>query len=334
LSEFKDDIARVTLSLKDAKTAFTELIQMATASKKRFAKAFNNLGKDENKGSTPNVKKARKQAAEDAKKKDEVFPVAEPLNPVRLGTCSELMPTEQYELDDEFNMPILDGGINPAAPALFMAKAALLTSKCPELIVQADLIAKKFAKVPEKLALKTRDHRKLAEKPLLEARAVLNFITSPDSVPPPEDERFQQPLTPSCFCVVEGHAAVMYEPFYLATARLHLKGTKNVIAGKTVDIGAFLASKATEDKTISLKAVHDFLENLDADLLKEYNAFGKSRGHMIAPVFFATVAPSSIFYLPTGWSYLEVIGKSANVVGVKVEMISAKINPSLQDNNN
>ena len=173
LCSCKEDITRVTASWKVPKQAFADLLSSCKAALKRMNTALDGK-KTKEKARGGDVRAAR--VAVGAFQRDSTGPDKSKTNPIQEGTDGSLtsMPCADLKYNEtegkwQLTHSSLTPGVMDDVPVCIQVECASLTSKCPELIVQADQQAKKFAKGVDRTTYK-RCHRKLNDLAMKDLR--------------------------------------------------------------------------------------------------------------------------------------------------------------------
>jgi hypothetical protein len=66
------------------------------------------------------------------------------------------------------------------------------------------------------------------------------------------------------------------------------------------------------------KDVYDWLKGLSK---ASASAFAAWRGASTGPIVECVVGPSDMLFIPAGWSYVDRVGKSVDLVGIRVQAL-------------
>ncbi len=95
-------------------------------------------------------------------------------------------------------------------------------------------------------------------------------------------------------------------------------GSRTVVAARSNDLVRFLSRGGEQ---VGMKEVHGFLKDITESDITKYTKFAAEMSPQ--QIFQCEQTRGHIFYLPSGWTYFERIGK-ADFVGAKLQMSNSK----------
>lgn len=154
----------------------------------------------------------------------------------------------------------------------------------------ADALRNRFKKDPARIE-QGRAHRAAPPDLELGLSSLVQSIwgTQPGKVVP-EDKilpDLKTSLKKTVFAVAKGHSTRSAETGHLASLRLGVVGTRQLIVARTMQVVEFLQKSAPSQKT-DLSSVHGYIKNIK---------FGEVRG---VTLHYATVGPNDALYSPAG----------------------------------
>ena len=115
-------------------------------------------------------------------------------------------------------------------------------------------------------------------------------------------------LNPAAFSVKQGQRICATEMNHLATFRLQLKGTRTVVMVSLQQLVQFLALSLTL-KSLTLKEVYNQFKIMSDDKLREFLSSNPGDNKL----YYCTVGPLDIVYVPTGFIFYEKVGNNDSV---------------------
>jgi len=139
-------------------------------------------------------------------------------------------------------------------------------------------------------------------------RGALRLEPRPDSA-----ESVETVGTGAChYAATQGGESTNYKVDHLASLRVAFSGVRQVILFKDSETRSFMSDRAGA-KEVTLPLMDSFLKALTLDSLQLFSAS--------SDVYYAFVASFDMIYTPVGWLVAEIVGPSADVVGLRCTIL-------------
>ena len=211
----------------------------------------------------------------------------------------------------------------PATPCLVsLSKSPPMFAPESELRKQVDMFTAKFEKAQrgklEKGGKSVGDFRAQRSMPQQPATFVMDFIrglVDPELIVPSDQlpPKVVEVLLPTVYGIECDYSQGSFERDHLATFRVCYAGTRSVVLADTVSVSHFLRDMPDEKAPSTLGGVASRFHKFSADDVK---AFCKR-----FPLFFVTVAPEEMLYVPAGFMVSEVVGAAKDTFGVRCSLL-------------
>ena len=211
----------------------------------------------------------------------------------------------------------------PATPCLVsLSKSPPMFTPESELRKQVDMFAAKFEKAQrvklEQGGKSVGDFRAQRPMPQQPATIVLDFIrglVDPELIVPSDQlpPKVVEVLLPTVYGIECDYSQGSFERDHLATFRVCYAGTRSVVLADTVSVSHFLRDMPDEKAPSTLGGVASRFHKFSTDDVK---AFCKR-----FPLFFVTVAPEEMLYVPAGFMVSEVVGAAKDTFGVRCSLL-------------
>ena len=327
--EKKDDILQIQQSMKAFKTAYSDLISMAKAANKRLATAIETVIKEKEKAKVGETQpkgkgKGAKGRGRGAKKTSEP---AAPSFVEQPNSVASDIPSVVVKSDG-----LLGSDFEVGCPTILRLDACH-TSSADMVAVKNMLVhlEAKFKNDPAKLA----SGRSQMSLPAEQRQYISDLIFKcfpKDYVMPVEkltEKVKQEVLIPSVFIVAKDWATASAEAGHLPTCRLGVSGSRTVVAVRTLPLLEFLTKCGMGGAKADLPAAYNWVKSASVQAAK---AFVDACSEKV--MCHATVGPNDVLYMPEGWMFYEKIMPKHSFLGVRLQFLSVKCLPHLEEVNN
>ena len=136
-------------------------------------------------------------------------------------------------------------------------------------------------------------------------------------------------MVPSLFANAAVYKESAAENSYLSTMRLHIRGTKRILAVRLIDVLEYLRSVYSVESPKPGDAFK-WLKELTAANVVDFQAYAREHLKCSDAVYHLEVRPSQMSYLPAGWAYVEEVSKSSDCVGIRIQYLSVDERATLE----